>query len=66
MKGFNSNYSPAQGGFSLLRDAKKIDQALGDGEKIMIDTSKMTRGDVAALKAEGEKRGWGSSVVWHP
>jgi hypothetical protein len=39
--------------------------SLANNENVMLDTSKMTPKDVAALKAEGDKRGWGDKVQWY-
>ena len=66
MKGFNSYYRPSKGGFSLQRDADKVDASLREGENVMLDTSTMTPNDIAALKAEGAARGWGDKVVYWP
>ncbi len=66
VKGFNSNFSPQKGGFNLQTDAGKVQKSLDQGENVMLDTSKMKAEDIAALKAEGEKRGWGDRVRWWP
>jgi len=66
VKGFNSYYRPSEGGFKLQVDVKKVDKSLNEGENVMLDTSKMTPSDIAALKAEGAVRGWGDKVVYWP
>lgn len=66
VKGFNSYYRPSEGGFRLQTDANKVDKSLREGENVMLDTSKMTPNDIAALKAEGAARGWGDKVVYWP
>jgi hypothetical protein len=68
VKGLNSHQPKANGGFDLATDTAKIDNELGLGENVMVDTAKMTPGDVAALKAEGAKPGhnWGNRVKFFP
>ena len=66
VKGFNSNFPPRKGGFSLARDAGKVDKSLALGENVMLDTTKMNPADIAALKAEGAARNWGDQVKWWP
>ncbi len=66
VKGFHSGYPPKKGGFDLEVDAAKIDRALQSGENIMLDTSKMSPADIAALRSAGEARGWGNRVQWWP
>ena len=66
VKGFNSYYRPSEGGFRVQVDANKVDKSLREGENVMLDTSKMTPNDIAALKAEGAARGWGDKVVYWP
>lgn len=66
VKGFNSYFRPSKGGFNLQVDANKVDKSLREGENVMLDTSKMTPNDIAALKAEGAARSWGSKVVYWP
>jgi hypothetical protein len=66
VKGFNSNFPPRKGGFSLARDAEKVDKSLALDENVMLDTSKMKPADVAALKQEGLARGWGDRVRYWP
>lgn len=66
VKGFNSDYPPKKGGFSLERDANKVSDELAGGENVIIDTSKMKPADVEALRAEGARRGWGDRVKWWP
>lgn len=66
VKGFNSGFPARQGGFSLARDAGKVEKSLSQGEHVMLDTSKMSAADVAALKAEGAARGWGARVLFWP
>ena len=66
VKGFNSDFKPSKGGFDLQVDANKVDKSLKAGENVMLDTSKMTQGDVTALKAEGTARSWGKRVVYWP
>lgn len=66
VKGFNSGFKPSRGGFNLKTDADKVDKSLRGGENVMLDTSKMSPGDVDALKAEGAARGWNDRVVYWP
>jgi hypothetical protein len=66
VKGFNSDFPPKKGGFSLAKDAGKVDKSLASGENVMLDTSKMKPEDVAALKKEGTARGWGDRVQYWP
>ncbi len=66
VKSFNSGFPPGKGGFSAARDAGKVDKSLAQGENVMLDTSKMTLADVAALRAEGAARNWGDKVKWWP
>jgi hypothetical protein len=66
VKGFNSDFPPKKGGFSLARDAGKVDKSLASNENVMLDTSKMKPEDVAALKQEGQARGWGDRVQYWP
>ena len=66
MKGFNSGFRLFKGGFDLETDAGKVDKSLNEGESVMLDTSKMSSGDIGALKAEGAGRGWGNRVVYWP
>ncbi len=66
VKGFNSNFKPSKGGFDVQVDAGKVDKSLKAGEHVMLDTSKMTPNDIAALKAEGAARSWGNKVVYWP
>jgi len=66
VKGFNSNFPPNKGGFDPMVDAGKVDTSLTQGENVMIDTSKMSPSDVAALRQQGASRGWGDKVKWWP
>lgn len=66
VKGFNSGFRPSRGGFDLGTDAGKVDKSLNEGENVMLDTSKMSPGDIGALRLEGAARGWGNRVVYWP
>ena len=66
VKGFDSGHSPAQGGFDLATDAGAVDKSLTLGEDVMLDTGKMSPADIASMKAEGIKRGWGDRVKFFP
>ena len=66
VKGCNSGFRPSKGGFDLRTDAGKVDTSLRGGENVVLDTSKMAPGDLAALKAEGVALGWGNRVVYWP
>lgn len=58
VKSFNSRYST---GFGLPVSADRIDFELGLGERVIVNTENMSASDVAALKAEGTRRGWGET-----
>lgn len=66
VKGPNSGRPRAQGGFDLTRDADKIAAEIAAGENVIVDTSKMSAADVAALQAEVARRGLAGKVVFHP
>jgi len=66
IKGFNSSRPPTQGGFDLVRDMQKITDSISQGENVIVDTSKMSPADIAALQAEVARRGLASQVVFHP
>jgi hypothetical protein len=66
VKAFNSNFSAENGGFEVAKDAGKVDRDLGLGENVIVDTRNMNEQDVGALKAEGDRRGWGDRVRWWP
>ena len=66
VKSFRSNRLPRKGGFDKRKDADKVDKSLDQGENVIVDTSNMTAGDIAALKSEGGVRNWGNKVVYWP
>jgi hypothetical protein len=61
VKSFNSQYRT---GFSLPRSADGIDRELSKGQNVIVNTENMSSSDVAALKAEGARRGWGDRVIY--
>jgi hypothetical protein len=64
VKGPNSGRPPAQGGFDVATDADKIATSIGQGENVIVDTSKMTPADVKLLEAEIARRGLSGRVVF--
>jgi hypothetical protein len=61
VKSFNSRYPD---GFSLPGSADKVDEELNKGEHVIVNTENMSTSDVAALKAEGARRGWSDRVIY--
>jgi hypothetical protein len=61
VKSFNSQYPT---GFSLPKSADAVDEELNRGEHVIVNTENMSARDVAALKAEATRRGWGDKVVF--
>ena len=60
VKSFNSNYPT---GFTLPQSADNIDRELRAGEGVIVNTEDMSKANVDALKAEGQRRGWSSNDV---
>lgn len=66
VKGFNSNYTPRKGGFSLERDAGKVERELASGENVMLDTGNLSPEHSQLLKEEALRRGWEDRVKFWP
>jgi hypothetical protein len=66
VKGFNSYFPSHNGGFDLMRDAGKVDNALAGGEYVMLDTTRLYPNHLRDLENEGSRRGWGQRVKWWP
>jgi hypothetical protein len=66
VKGFNSNFPPNKGGFSLDRDVGKIEKEIAQGERVILDTQNLKPEHVRALRERLEKLGHSDKVQWFP
>ena len=66
VKRFRSGLKPRKGGFHVEKDAKKIQNALRDGERVIVDSTDLNPKDLETLRKEHESRGWGDKVVYWP
>lgn len=61
VKSFNSRY---ENGFRLPQSANVVDNKLNKGQSVIVNTENMSEADIATLKAEGARRGWGDRVIY--
>jgi hypothetical protein len=67
VKGFNSNFPPEKGGYSLSDSMTKIGKAVDSGENVMLDTSNMSPQAAQELKgAVDANPAWSGKVLWWP
>jgi hypothetical protein len=67
VKGFNSNYPPNQGGYTLRDSLNKIRESLSTGENVMLDTSQMRTPHIDQLRAAVESTPeWAGKILWWP
>jgi hypothetical protein len=66
IKGFNSNYPPKKGGFSLNRDLGKIEAELNKGEHVILDTTQLSPTHLQELQVAIQAKGWSGKIRWYP
>jgi hypothetical protein len=66
IKGFNSNFPPKKGGFSLNRDLGKIEAELNKGENVILDTTQLSSVHIQQLRDAIEAKGWSGKIRWYP
>ena len=66
VKSFNSNYKPNKGGFRLDKALKTIRTSLGEGEKVIVDTTNMSYEHISELKAAITSLGMDNDVIYWP
>ncbi|MBN2736310.1 MAG: hypothetical protein JXR70_04970 [Spirochaetales bacterium] len=66
VKGFNSNFPPKKGGYTLQKSMNSIMESLSHGENVMLDTKNLSTEHLAELLAEIKKLGLDSKVIPWP